>query len=196
MVTFENPLLDFGIKFLYYLAPVENLRSIFKRGIMNKRRVENLNLNYADYSDRDVQTIRKEKSLHSFVPLFLNTRNAMTYRYQKSGVDFVILRLMSDLVTQYDCKVSDRIAACRFAKILDLTAQSLKLIGVKDIIKAKSFYGDQELKQRMGAEILVHTDIIDSKWIESIFLVPGRSRIKDLPVKQLYDNALNLYFYV
>lgn len=196
MVATENPLLDLGIKFLYYIAPVENLKSILKRGIMNKKKVESLNLTYADYSDRDVQSIREERSLHSFVPLFPNTRNAMTFRYQKSGVDFVILRLMSDLVTQYDCNVSDRIAACRFARIMDLTPQSLKLIGIEDIVRTKNFYGDQELRQRVGAEILVNTDIIDPKWIEGVYLKQGKPVIRDLDVKQYRDKNWRLYFHI
>lgn len=196
MVTVENPLLEHGVKYLYYLAPVKNLRSILRHGIMTKNVVEARKLDYIDCSDREVQALRREKSLHNYVPLFLNTRNAMTYRYQQSGVDFVILRLLSDLVTDYTCKVSDRIAACREAIIMDLTAKALVTFGVREIITVKNFYANHDLKQRLGAEILVHTDIIDSKWIESVFLAPGRSRIRDLSIKQLYDNAWNLYFYV
>uniref|UniRef100_UPI00345EC9C7 DarT ssDNA thymidine ADP-ribosyltransferase family protein n=1 Tax=Mesotoga sp. TaxID=2053577 RepID=UPI00345EC9C7 len=105
MVTSTNPLQAFGAKHLYYLAPVKNIPSILKYGIMTKTAVETLEIPYDDYSDQTVQMIRAGKSLHEYVPLFLNTRNAMTFRYQKEKRDFAILRLNSDLVTHYDCLV-------------------------------------------------------------------------------------------
>jgi len=118
MVASSNPLQVFGVKHLYYLSPVKNIPSILEHGVMSNIAVETLEIPYDDYSDQTVQTIRERKSLHDYVPLFLNTRNAMTFRYQKENREFVILRLNSDLVTQYDCLVSDRIAACSDAEIL------------------------------------------------------------------------------
>lgn len=194
MVTSSNPLHAFGVKHLYYLAPVKNIPSILEHGIMSKTAVETLEIPHEDYSDRAVQTIRAGKSLHEYVPLFFNTRNAMTFRYQKERRDFAILRLNSDLVTRYECMVSDRIAACSDAGIRPLSETALKEIDVEMIRSARNFYDNPLLKKRLGAEILVKTDIIEPEWIECIILDRTAREIGGISIKQHHDREYNYYF--
>jgi len=194
MVTSSNPLHAFGVKHLYYLAPVKNIPSILEHGIMSKIAVRILEIPHDDYSDRIVQTLRAGKSLHKYVPLFFNTRNAMTFRYQKENRDFAILRLNSDLVTRYECMVSDRIAACSDAEICPLSTTALKEIDIETVLSARNFYDNSLLKKRLGAEILVKTDIIEPEWIECIILDRTARVIDGVSIKQLRDSGYNYYF--
>lgn len=194
MVTSSNPLQAFGVKHLYYLSPVNNIPSILEHGVMSKMAVETLEIPYDDYSDQTVQTIRERKSLHEYVPLFFNTRNAMTFRYQKEKRDFAILRLNSDLVTHYDCLVSDRIAACSDAEIYTLSEAALKKINIELVLSARNFYDNRLLKKRLGAEILVKTDMIEPEWIECIILDGTAEKIKGISIRQLRDSGYNYYF--
>jgi hypothetical protein len=161
---------------------------------MNKAAVRTLEIPYEDYSDQNVQALRAAKSLHEFVPLFLNTRNAMTFRYQKEKREFAILRLKSDLVTHYECKVSDRIAACNDAKIHDLSEATLKEININLVISVRNFYDNLSLKKISGAEILVKTDMIEPEWIECIILNRATRKINGVSIKQLRDSGYNYYF--
>lgn len=194
MVTSSNPLQAFGVKHLYYLSPVKNIPSILEHGVMSKMAVETLEIPYDDYSDQTVQTIRERKSLHEYVPLFFNTRNAMTFRYQKEKRDFAILRLNSDLVTHYDCLVSDRIAACSDAEIYVLSEAALKKIDIEVVLSARNFYDNWLLKKRLGAEILVKTDMIEPEWIECIILDRNAEKINGVSIRQLRDSGNNYYF--
>lgn len=194
MVTSSNPLQAFGVKHLYYLSPVKNIPSILEHGVMSKMAVETLEIPYDDYSDQTVQTIRERKSLHEYVPLFFNTRNAMTFRYQKEKRDFAILRLNSDLVTHYDCLVSDRIAACSDAEIYTLSEAALKKINIELVLSARNFYDNRLLKKRLGAEILVKTDMIEPEWIECIILDGTTEKINGVSIRQLRDSGYNYYF--
>ncbi|WP_333640234.1 DUF4433 domain-containing protein [Mesotoga prima] len=194
MVTSSNPLQAFGVKHLYYLSPVKNIPSILEHGVMSKMAVETLEIPYDDYSDQTVQTIRERKSLHEYVPLFFNTRNAMTFRYQKEKRDFAILRLNSDLVTHYDCLVSDRIAACSDAEIYVLSEAALKKINIEVVLSARNFYDNWLLKKRLGAEILVKTDMIEPEWIECIILDRNAEKINGVSIRQLRDSGNNYYF--
>jgi len=194
MVTSSNPLQAFGVKHLYYLSPVKNIPSILEHGVMSKMAVETLEIPYDDYSDQTVQTIRERKSLHEYVPLFFNTRNAMTFRYQKEKRDFAILRLNSDLVTHYDCLVSDRIAACSDAEIYVLSEAALKKINIEVVLSARNFYDNWLLKKRLGAEILVKTDMIEPEWIECIILDGTTEKINGVSIRQLRDSGYNYYF--
>ena len=194
MVTSSNPLQAFGVKHLYYLSPVKNIPSILEHGVMSKMAVETLEIPYDDYSDQTVQTIRERKSLHEYVPLFFNTRNAMTFRYQKEKRDFAILRLNSDLVTHYDCLVSDRIAACSDAEIYTLSEAALKKINIELVLSARNFYDNRLLKKRLGAEILVKTDMIEPEWIECIILDGTAEKIKGISIRQIRDSGYNYYF--
>jgi len=182
------------VKHLYYLSPVKNIPSILEHGVMSKMAVETLEIPYDDYSDQTVQTIRERKSLHEYVPLFFNTRNAMTFRYQKEKRDFAILRLNSDLVTHYDCLVSDRIAACSDAEIYTLSEAALKKINIELVLSARNFYDNRLLKKRLGAEILVKTDMIEPEWIECIILDRNAEKINGVSIRQLRDSGYNYYF--
>lgn len=194
MVTSSNPLQAFGVKHLYYLSPVNNIPSILEHGVMSKMAVETLEIPYDDYSDQTVQTIRERKSLHEYVPLFFNTRNAMTFRYQKEKRDFAILRLNSDLVTHYDCLVSDRIAACSDAEIYTLSEPALKKINIEVVLSTRNFYDNWLLKKRLGAEILVKIDMIEPEWIECIILDGTAEKIKGISIRQIRDSGYNYYF--
>ncbi|WP_367357419.1 DarT ssDNA thymidine ADP-ribosyltransferase family protein, partial [Mesotoga sp.] len=107
---------------------------------------------------------------------------------------FAILRLNSDLVTHYDCLVSDRIAACSDAEIYTLSEPALKKINIEMVLSARNFYDNWLLKKRLGAEILVKTDMVEPEWIECIILDRTARKINGVSIKQLRDSGYNYYF--
>jgi len=50
------------------------------------------------------------------------------------------------------------------------------------------------LKKRLGAEILVKTDMIEPEWIECIILDGTTEKINGVSIRQLRDSGYNYYF--
>jgi len=160
-----------GVKYLYYLTPTENLPSILKEGIFSRNEISKWK-NFSDHSNQEVQIRRKYKNLHSKVPLFFNTRNAMTYCWESKNIKFVILALSVKLTDHYSCTITDKNAAADFANFYKLTPENIEKIRLNEIITIRSFYNNYSKKQRVAAELLVDTGHIAPKWIKKIFVKP------------------------
>jgi uncharacterized protein (UPF0276 family) len=106
------------------------------------------------------------------VPTFFNTRNAMTFRWEKESErdnwSFVILRVNTDIVEEHICYVSDKTVAYNDAKPIILTEESLKEIEINKTLEIRSFYDDEIKKQRAGAELIIYENVIDTGFIDSI----------------------------
>jgi hypothetical protein len=85
-VCAKNPLRELGINYVYYLCPIKNLKSILKFGIFSRNEMIRRNMVFYDYSEHSIQERRKENGYHDMVPTFFNTRNAMTFRWEKESV--------------------------------------------------------------------------------------------------------------
>ncbi len=97
---------------LYYIAHINNLESILKRGILCHRKIEEEKIEFTPIYDADIVSSRSEKkvteksNLWDFVSLYFQPRNAMLYRVIfYSGVnveDLLIIGLKSDLLYKND----------------------------------------------------------------------------------------------
>ena len=62
------------------------------------------------------------------------------------------------------------------------------------VLSARNFYDNWLLKKRLGAEILVKTDMIEPEWIECIILDRNAEKINGVSIRQLRDSGSNYYF--
>ncbi|WP_205101223.1 DarT ssDNA thymidine ADP-ribosyltransferase family protein [Marinitoga litoralis] len=157
----------------YYITPYENAIKIFKSGYIYSREYA-IRKSYIekDYSDRDVQNRRRykklpnKKMLYEYVPLYINPRNAMLYRYLKEKRNIVILEISNKILRIYDHYFSIKNASAEDA-IFTKNIKDLEL--KKDMIFSKNWYGNKELKQIMQSEVLIY-EKISVKYIDRVIV--------------------------
>ncbi|MCP9928836.1 DUF4433 domain-containing protein [Cyanobium sp. CH-040] len=76
---------------LFHITHLDNVPGILSEGLLCRNRIEEINLPYLDLSDAACQARRSCRyfdghsiDLHDYVPLFIEPRNAMLYRLQKT----------------------------------------------------------------------------------------------------------------
>ncbi len=102
-MKFSEHLTNYGVTKLFYLAPIENLSEILKRGILCRQLAEKYQ-SY-DISAQYAQINRKKNypRVHSYVPLFFADNTPMLYnRVERYGMENVILLEISPEVTNKD----------------------------------------------------------------------------------------------
>ncbi|WGS65200.1 DUF4433 domain-containing protein [Marinitoga aeolica] len=146
---------------------------IFKSGYIYSREYAiRKNVIEKDYSDRDVQNRRRykilpnNKMLYEYVPLYINPRNAMLYRYLKEKRDIVILEISNKILRIYDHFFSVKNASAGDA-IFTKNIKDLELL--KEMIFSKNWNGNKNLKQIMQSEVLMY-EKISVKYIDGIIV--------------------------
>ena len=156
----ENLLRNFDFQ-LYHMTHISNLKGIFKNGLMSHNQVER----YVDISNYNVNNRRDRKdnphkiSLHQYVPLYFNPRNAMLYTCQKQyREDIVILGIDNRVISNDYTLFSEGNAARKDSKI---TTNKLDLISFKWPKINSLVWSDEnnivneELKSLMMSECLI-----------------------------------------
>jgi hypothetical protein len=159
----------------YYIAAYENLESIMEHGILSRENIlKKPEISFVDPSEQNCQIRRSSKDLHDFVPLFINPRNAMQYRYLKEGRKIVILEIDEKIVETKGAKISIGNASKFDSKQIDYSLENYKKLDFKTIFK-KSWYGNSRTKSLMQSEILI-PEKIPTKYIKAIYTYPGSMR--------------------
>jgi ssDNA thymidine ADP-ribosyltransferase, DarT len=103
---------------LHFITPFENVPSILERGILCKNRARKLNPTPSSIADEEVQARRTEvrlpphgRSLHSYVNLYFDARNAMMSRLRHLNDKLAVLRVEPTVIDREGVIVSDRNAA-------------------------------------------------------------------------------------
>ena len=117
-------LLDqYGIQYLEYMTPIDNLPSIFQHGILSHNNAHRFNLVRQDISHPVVQGIRANKRvngnqglLHDYVNLYFNSRNPMLYVRQNVQNNIAILCVNRDYIGRPGVWYSDGNAASGMTK--------------------------------------------------------------------------------
>ncbi|MBM7560457.1 hypothetical protein JOC61_002272 [Marinitoga litoralis] len=104
--------------------------------------------------------------LYEYVPLYINPRNAMLYRYLKEKRNIVILEISNKILRIYDHYFSIKNASAEDA-IFTKNIKDLEL--KKDMIFSKNWYGNKELKQIMQSEVLIY-EKISVKYIDRVIV--------------------------
>lgn len=152
-----NPAL---FQFFYHLTHKDNLAGILQHGILSHTDVLNRDDVLAvDISDSGVQQRRERaesvnhRSIHDYVPLYINPKNPMLYFRRELQHEIIILKI-SPKVLQYGQHVfSDGNSACLKTKF---SANSEIMEDSIDALNAKYWANCIDGKRRRCAELLVY----------------------------------------
>lgn len=159
---------------LYHMTHIENLSGILRDGLLSHNAAKNI----VDISNKDVNARRSKKdtvhnqSLHDYVPMYFNPRNAMLYQKQSElGENLVVLEINKSVCLKNKTIFTDKNAAtdqCNFLYCLSqFEAIDWNKIYSKDWIESGVTFVD--LKQAMMAECLVNSHV-PSEFITKIHI--------------------------
>jgi hypothetical protein len=170
---------------LYHLTHIHNLPGIAKRGLLCRKRIQAQGLRYIDLSDPRCQARRTRKyvegtalNLQDYVPLFLNPRNRMLYRLQRTLEErnqrgqLAILEISFNPAIWSTSLIADGIASSASTQLFRATdfrvVEAIDWQGIKD--KSWTKASTEEGRKTM-AEVLVHDSLkqchIKKVWIQS-----------------------------
>lgn len=169
---------------LDHITHVDNLDSIIERGLL----AHNNPYKKVDISNQDVNARRKttepiyDKSMHDYVPLYFNPRNAMLYRNQaEHGNNVIVLGFMPEiLLLDKQIIITDGNAASG-STLCSEKIDFLSDLNWNDIL-SRSWVDDDEVKRKMMAEVLIYKKII-MKYLKAVYC---QTKAAEQYVKQNY----------
>ncbi|HBW1478268.1 TPA: DUF4433 domain-containing protein [Klebsiella pneumoniae] len=157
---------------LFHITHTSNLKGILEKGILSHDLVND----YLDISNNQVNDIRKKNnnphkiSLHKYVPLYFNPRNAMLFSCQKKyGDDIVILEVDNSIIFNDYTLFTEGNAARKDSKI---TTNKLDVKNFQWNVINSSTWSDninginEEVKSLMMSECLILNKIEINKIIK------------------------------
>lgn len=158
---------------LYYICHIDNLKSILKKGIYSREKISSMKLKHIDIHDNEVLSRRNKeiadgKTLHSYVNLYFQPRNAMLYRLicNDERKNFVILAISPSVLDKQGMFITDRNAASSQVGFFK-KQEGLGKID-KKILEKEYWTDSDETKQKMMAEALI-PGLISPQEIISIY---------------------------
>ena len=189
--------LNLEINAFYHMTHVNNLDSIIRNGLYP----HNNAYKKTDISNIDVNDRRSRlepiyhKQIHSYVPFYLNPRNAMLYRNQKQfGNSIVIIQFKKSLMKIDNSLLSNANASAdstRFTSNIDRLYD-------KDFINLSYLFADSwnnygnpnyQIKQTMMAELLIPI-VVKNNYIEKILCMDFQ--MKNYIDSNIYTNGINV----
>ena len=165
------------IQELYYFAPIENLTSIMRHGILSHNRASRRQ--HLDFSDPRIQERRRKKKipggrcLHDYVNLYFNPRNKMMFAIRHRWNEMVVLRISSAVLDLDETIVSDRNASsdkALFLKpVLALRRMSKQEVFVRQWHDPDDLFETWRLGSIVCAEVL-HPDILSTDYIRGAYV--------------------------
>jgi len=119
----SSQLNNYGIKYLYHMTHISNLRSIIENGLLSHNQAHNQNLVNEDISDLGVNDRRNRKepiygnNLHDYVPFYFNPRNPMLYKRLALEDDILILKINPNILSTNKFLFTDGNAASKYTTI-------------------------------------------------------------------------------
>jgi cold shock CspA family protein len=185
----KNYLTNLGIKYLYHMTHISNLKSILENGLLSHNRSHEGGFLKRDISMQEAQSWRKR--WHDYVPFYFNPRNTMLYKRRELQNQIVILGIDPMLILEEGTWFSDGNVAAGATKVYNDIAMLEQLPW--QIIKASSWnYEDAERKERckriMCAEVLVPNRVN----VQSILKIFCRSLSQRSEVQQILPDGVNI----
>jgi|SaaInlStandDraft_2_1057019.scaffolds.fasta_scaffold11320_3 hypothetical protein len=104
-----------GVKSFWYIASIQNLESISKKGILSHNKVKDLGIDNDDISDPLVQRWRNIENtgmdLQNMVPLYINPKNPMFYKLRSRNNNLCLLEIDPWVLASCPLNFSDGNAA-------------------------------------------------------------------------------------
>lgn len=168
-------MLDLNVKWLYYLAHIDNLSLLLERGILSQEIRSEENIAYTRIADMGIVNMRRSivtddgKSFWSYANLFFQPRNPMLYRVidEKGTQKIVVFIIENTVLQEQGIFITDGIAANSRTQFYKLSVGLEMLQAQQNIIQSQSWiswYHSEELYHKLMAECLV-PNRVDPKYI-------------------------------
>jgi hypothetical protein len=162
---------------LHFIAPIRNVPSIMRHGILSHRRADQLP--HDSVAMQVVQDRRKDKPipgarrLHEYANLYFDAHNPMLSKRREQNDSICVLRVSSDVLDLPDVIIADRNAASGWVKFSSV-AEGLARID-KDRVYARywthrdDLYEEMSHKSEKCAEVLV-PDLVAPGYIRGAYV--------------------------
>ena len=153
---------------LHYIAPIANLASIARHGILSHAQAARKVPDHESVADETVQGRRVGKrltsgrALHEYANLYLNARNAMLYRRcnERRTRDLCVLRVDVCVLDRPDTYVADQNAANAAASIRR-APDGLTAIERSEAFARDWRHDDERAQQEARAKVMAEVLILD-----------------------------------
>jgi len=189
----NNPLRAHHIDALFYITPIENLKSILLNGILCRNLMNQLKKDFYDFSNHKIQERRKAKGLHNYVPLLFNPECALLYDvYNRTKGRVVVLSIRVDVVMKPGTLITDRNAATKKANIYKLSMENFEKINFEKIIKRYNPKLGDDMKQITQAEVLIKHKVEPDMIYKVIYPAHLKKDVKEIASEAgFYDIVQN-----
>lgn len=146
----------------YYITHYQNVASILQMGLFSKFLIQKHQIQTIDIANKEVQgrRIRVEpiynRSIHDYVPLYINPKNAMLSAIRHLTNDLVILKIKPAVLERNEHVFSDGNAASSntlFSKSPDVVKPSI------EVLLSDCWSNLEDGKRRRCAEVLVYNSV-------------------------------------
>ena len=171
---------ELNIRWLYYLAHIDNLSLLLERGILSQKIRSEENIQYTQIADSNIVGRRRYKqtpdgkSLWDYANLFFQPRNPMLFRVidEKGTQNLVVFRIANTVFREPGIFIADGIAANYQTKFYRLS-ESLEMFQThQEITQSASWISwnhDPDLRRKLMAECLV-PNRVDPKHIQQFIV--------------------------
>lgn len=154
-----------GIRYFFYFAFIDNLKSILERGILPKNVVRRLQLKHRSFAEESVQARRQGReiqtstgrhcSVHDMIPVYMNSQTPTLYARRKWQSEFVIFRIPIEraLLSDTEFAFCDGNAGDHDSGVYCHPSDLAKLDF--EIIRARSWSGYPDGRRKRNAEFLL-----------------------------------------
>ncbi|MEW6041749.1 MAG: DarT ssDNA thymidine ADP-ribosyltransferase family protein [Elusimicrobiota bacterium] len=165
---------------LYYIAHIDNLPSIFEKGILCHRKVEDEKITFTSIYDAEIVASRKNKKvlerhdLWDFVNLYFQPRNAMLYRvaFFSAGInpdDIIIIGLKSSILDRKDILVTTGNAASSNTEFISSERAEKYIKDIREKTDKEWWASEDGSKREIMAECLVPNNV-SPEYISEIYV--------------------------
>lgn len=171
------------IRNLYYITHIDNLLSIFEKGILSHERIEEEHIRSARIYNTDIVNRRREKntpaqkSLWNYANLYFQARNPMMYRvvHEKGPKDLAVISVAKEVLQTPGIFVTDGNAANAPTQFYSVSS-GLKMLGQQwEIVKSEWWNNLDGSKRKIMAECLVPNNV-DPQLINAIYVADEETR--------------------
>ena len=188
---------DLKINAFYHMTHINNLDSIIRNGLYpHNNTYKKTDISNVDVNDRRVRLEPiYHKQIHSYVPFYLNPRNAMLFRNQKKfGNSIVILQFKNSLIDINNSIITNANASADNT----LFTSNVNHLNDQNFINLSNVFADSwnnygnpnyQIKQTMMAELLIPI-VVKNNYIEKIICMDFQ--MKKFIDSNIYTNGINV----
>ncbi len=160
------------VKYLYYIAPIENVHSILERGILCHNLAKKIK--HRSVAMQAIQERRKDKAIpgagkiHDYVNLYLNARNPMMYKCKDNYREICVLAVDPKILDHKGVIVSDMNAAIGIARFATSDEGLARLD--KEKLFAHSWKHSNDLNEERRHKGLMCAEVLIPKQVQPTFI--------------------------